>query len=178
MFPITLCTSSPPPRLHQAGSPKYSTPHQRDPLTAKDFLVNKETFARTELLQFHVYLWASIQTTDSNEDIAYFLGKQSAYRNLLAAEVCEQLELHFEPRCRPKLDTPSVELDNTAVEDLELRLMIILPTKEIVMKRERQNFSRLSNRLTSHGTHCCLYWSHPLSSRRTSNSKSEVILFE
>ena len=135
MFWITLCTSSPPPRLHQAGSPKYSTPHQRDPLTAKDFLVNNETFARTEILQFHVYLWASIQTTDSNEDIAYFLGKQSAYRHLLAAEVCEQLELHFEPRCRPKPDTPSVELDNTAVEDLELRLMIILPTKEIVMKR-------------------------------------------
>ena len=36
--------------------PLIPTPHQRDPLTAKDFLVNKETFARTELLQFHVYL--------------------------------------------------------------------------------------------------------------------------
>ena len=34
--------------------------------------------------------------------------------------MCEQLELHFEPRCRPKLDTPSVELDNTAVEDFEV----------------------------------------------------------
>ena len=165
--------------MHFLASITKLVPLNTPPPTREiDFPVNKETFARTELLQIHVYLWASIQTTDSNEDIAYFLGKQSAYRNLLAAEVCEQLELHFEPRCRPKPDTPSVELDNTAVEDLELRLMIILPTKEIVMKRERQNFSRLSIRLTSQGTHSCLYWSHPLPSRRTSNSKSEVILFE
>ena len=106
--------------MHFLASITKLVPLNTPPPTREiDFPVNKETFARTELLQIHVYLWASIQTTDSNEDIAYFLGKQSAYRHLLAAEVCEQLELHFEPCCRPKLDTPSADLDNTAaVEDL------------------------------------------------------------